>query len=249
MQARSGAAFDRVVGNSVNTALTAWIAATTGSPEAAAAIGGMIGPLAEELSFALRRAANFQRTQGEYMLGEAASTSQIPVDALLAELTSDPARLQLLLRALEVAARSATEGKLVLVADLLATGALAKDNAVVDEQMLVVDAVGALESPHFRLLIVLGDPSPVWWDAPAARATFRRAWPEERILQRNPGLTNSLTALAARLQSLGLARDVSRGPSPDPLWELTQFGRICFEAVKKRGVSAFVSQSGTERVD
>ncbi|WP_159079486.1 hypothetical protein [Plantactinospora sp. BC1] len=231
LQKRSGAAFDRIVGNSVNTGISAWITATTGSPETGAAIGGMLGPLAEELSFAVRRAVDFQQARGSQLLIEAASSSETSLDDLLDKLVNDPVRLQLLLRSLEVAARATTDYKLSLVANLLATGALATDSAAVDEQLLVVDALGALETPHFRLMLILKHPSPVWWTSPDERKAYRQAWPEARILERDDGLRNVLTALLARLQSLGLARDVSLTASPDPLWELTTFGRLSVNAL------------------
>ncbi|MBQ1048515.1 hypothetical protein KBX50_08585 [Micromonospora sp. C51] len=234
IQQRSGAAFDRILGNSVNTGIAAWVAATTGSPEAGAAIGGMVGPLAEELSFALRKAIDIQQAQGGYMLTDAATKAETTPDELLEKLIADPVKLQLLLRSLEVAARATTEAKLNLTAELLSTGALAADRAVVDEQILVVEAIGGLETPHFRLMLVLANPSPVWWEKSEHRAVLRFAWPEDRVIERDAGLEPALTALVAKLQSLGIARDVGSSNVGRPLWELTNFGRLCVASLRHR---------------
>jgi hypothetical protein len=237
MQKRSGDAFDRTIGNSVNVGITAWLTNATGSPESAALIGGMIGPFAEELSFAIRKAVNLQQRRSQHMVDEAAERGQVSIEELLDRLLRSPSKVELLLRALEAAARSTTEAKTDLIAELLATGALAEDGAVVDEQRLVVEAIGALETPHFRLLSILDQPSPVWWDTSEERSDFRHAWPETRIIEKDPGLSNVLSALAAKLHSLGMARDVGSSKGKEILWELTTFGSLCIRALHDRHIA------------
>ncbi|MFU8875886.1 hypothetical protein [Micromonospora sp. SL4-19] len=231
---RPGAALDRIVGNLVNAGVTTWITTATGSAESGAALGGMAGPLAEELSFAARRALSFQQARGQSMIEKAAAAVSEPTDAVLAALLESPAKVELLVRSLEASAHATTEAKLDLIAQLLATGALTQDQAVVDEQLLALDVIRDLETPHFRLMLVIQGRSPVWWDTHEDRITLRHAWPEERIVERDPGLRNALTALTAKLQSLGLAREVGTRSGKEILWELTPFGSVCIEAMNER---------------
>ncbi|MEV4660371.1 hypothetical protein AB0J85_00325 [Micromonospora echinofusca] len=231
---RPGAAFDRIVGNMVNTGVTTWLTSATGSAESAALVGGMAGPLAEELSFAIRKVLAIQQQRGQVMVEGAAQHANIELDELLARLTSDPAKVELLVRALESAARATTDVKLDLIADLLATGALAADETVVDEQLLAMDAIGRLDTPHFRLMHLLDGRSPVWWADENDRRRLRYAWPESRILDADPGLKNSLTALVSRCQSLGVVDDLGTPAHSEKMWALTPFGQLCIAALRER---------------
>ena len=236
LQERPGAAFDRVVGNLVNSGLSAWLTTVTGSPDSGAAIGGMVGPIAEEVSFAFRRILGLQTARGTRMIEQAAVTSGTTPPDFLDRLLEDPFKVELLLRAMEAAGRSTTEAKLDLISDLLATGALTSDRPVVQEQLLALEAIRSLDVPHFRLLVLLNDPTPAWWDG-ADRARFRHAWSEEKIVDRDPGLTNALANLAAKLTSLGMIRDVGSASGHGILWELTRFGKTCIVALRGKGLN------------
>lgn len=231
---RSGAAFDRIVGNVANSGVSAWLQTVTGSPEAASMLGGMVGPVAEEVSFAIRRILGLQGARAQRMIEEAAETADLSSKDLLDRLLEDPFKVELLLQALDAAGRSTTEAKLNLIAELLATGALAEDRPVVQEQRLALEAMAALEVPHFRLLILLAEPTPKWWDDEISRSKLRYAWSEEKIVEKDPGLANALGALAARLQSLGLIRDIGTAAGSGTLWERTPFGLLCIEALQQR---------------
>lgn len=232
VQTRPGAAFDRIVGNLANSAVAAWIGATTGLPDAATTLGGVVGPLAEELSYAVRKIATVQQAQAQYVITEAANHSDVPVDRLIDDLTRDPVRLQLLLRSLEAAGRAASDTKLRLLAHLLATGALAQDDTIVSEQTLAVETVAELDTPHFRMLTILALSSPVWWDTERDRDRYRDGWPERRIVERSPGLKNALRVLAARLEALGLVERLPFDSNQEPIWRLTGFGKLCVMALK-----------------
>jgi hypothetical protein len=194
-----------------------------------------VGPLAEELSFATRRVLGVQAARTERVIQGAADEAGMTSGELLDALLKDPFKMELLLRAVEAAARSTTERKVDLIAELLRTGALAGDDAVVQDQLLAMEAVQALDVPHFRLLLLLDDPSPAWWPDAPSRRRFRFAWPESKILERDPGLGNGLATIAAKLNGLGLVRDVGPAGDADVLWERTRFGELCVEALKRRG--------------
>jgi hypothetical protein len=234
LEMRSGAAFDRIVGNVANTGVSVWLTSSTGSPEAASTIGGMVGPLAEEISFAVRRALGIKAARGQRMIEAVAVRTGTDTQDLLAELLSDPLKMELLLQALEAAGRSTTEAKLDLIAELLATGALAEDTPVVQEQLLALEAVKTLDTPHFRLLLILGRPSGEWWGDPTLLARFKYSWLEARIIDKDPGLKNGLGALLAKLDSLGMVRRSDGSPGLARRWEKTDFGDLCIEAIKRR---------------
>ena len=231
MQARSGPAFDRIIGNIANTAVATWVTLNTGSPEAGATLGGVAGPLAEELSNAVRKAIGVQQAQGQVMISDAADIAQLLPNDFLDLLTQDPVRLQLLLRALQAAAESATAAKLRNISELLAAGALADQDAQIDELTVALETIRGLETPHFRILLILKNPTPEWWDSALDRDRLRRAWSEEKITEQAPGLGRALTTLIAKLQSLGLIREVSPYPERRPLWEITPFGNLCIAAM------------------
>lgn len=242
---RAAAAFDRVVGNVVNTAVAMWVARTTGDVDSGSFIGSMVGPLSEELSYTIRRVVNVQHAKAQTMVDEAVACSGYDEETLLSKCLADPAKVELLYRALQAAAHASTERKLRLIAELFTAGALASDSTVVDEQFLALDAIGKLETPHFRLLTFLVRPSPLWWDDPAARERFRYSWSEHRIGEENPGLKNVLPALLAATQSLGMIRDDSTDHGI--VWSLTSFGRICIEALSASDIPSTDSSDCMER--
>ncbi|WP_199513895.1 hypothetical protein [Nucisporomicrobium flavum] len=231
-QLRSGAAFDRVIGNMANSAVTAFVAAGTGSPEAGAALGGAVGPLAEELSYAIRRIVDVRRERATVMVSAAADENGVSSSELLDQLLRDPAKMRLLVVGIEAAGEATADAKLKLISEIVATGALAEDEAVVDEQLLALSAIRELEVPHFRLMLQIALPSPVYWATAQERQQYRYAWPESRIVEASPTLKNALPALAAKLQSLGLARTVAVEGAQDVVWRLTSFGETCVDAIK-----------------
>lgn len=68
------------------------------------------------------------------------------------------ARLELAMRALEAAARSALDAKICAFGKAIATGAVAADDALVDEETFVVQALAQLEAPHIKLLQIMRRP-------------------------------------------------------------------------------------------
>ena len=84
----------------------------------------MLGPSAEEISFALRKVVAFKARQSEAMIDQAAQEAGMSSKDLLEDLVSDPIKMQLLIVALDSATRSANDAKLTLISDLVATGAL-----------------------------------------------------------------------------------------------------------------------------
>ncbi|WP_430782971.1 hypothetical protein [Actinoplanes sp. G11-F43] len=222
---RAGNAFDRLIGNLANAGVTTYVTQATGSPESGAAIGAMAAPLGEEISFALRKFLGIKERRAQVLIESASIQGDISVDELVAAISDDPSRLALLSRALDAAANANTLLKIALLANVLASGALRKDDASVDEEILAMDALAQLETPHLRMLVILLDRSPVWRTAASERRKLLRHWPEERIVQKDVGLSVAFPAIAAKLQSLGLVSSMHYGD--ENLWSLTSFGQVC----------------------
>jgi hypothetical protein len=143
----------------VNGWLAAAITAATGSQEYGALWGGIAGPAAEELSFSIRTVLRRQDKKIARMLEAAGELGELEPKALVAECLADDAKVELLVRATEAAARSTSDAKVRILAQLLHTGALSTDSAQVDEHLVAIDAISALDAPHIRLLGLLQDPS------------------------------------------------------------------------------------------
>lgn len=235
---RLGLAFDRTVGNLVNGWITAALTASTGSPEYGTVSGALAGPVAEELSFGMRTLLRRQDERLSRMLEAAGEfVDEEPAELMSASLKT-PNKAELLARASEAAARSTTDDKLDAISKLFAVGALCDDMAVVDDHIVALDALIALDAPHIRLLQVLVKPSPEWWSEQELRDGLRYAWPEDRIIRRDPGLSTTLPALLARLHAVGMIRSASESQqSARRLWVLTEFGRLCTATMLKRAVA------------
>jgi hypothetical protein len=238
LESRSGAAFDRIIGNVVNSAVTTWMAVHTGSADSAATVGGVVGPLAEELSFKLRKIVDVQDNRTQDMLDEAATAASSSTEDLIDAALNDPGKLELLLRAVDAARHATTDKKIRLLGQLFAAGVLAEDGAVVDDHLIAIDAIGQLDAPHLRLMAILIDPSPVWWDDVASRSARRYSWPEDRIIERDGGLRLAIRAIIAKLVSLGIVQDDGNG-----LWSLTSFGDLCIRAFHEQARGSKAGQA------
>lgn len=83
-----------------------------------------------------------QWIRGSRLVSRAATKAQLRDDELVGRLFGTPARLQLLVSAVEGSYRAAVEEKIEeAFADALRTGALADEEAVVDEEALFVRAM------------------------------------------------------------------------------------------------------------
>lgn len=81
-------------------------------------------------------------------------------DDFLKELTKDDLRLALLSEALSAAARTAVDAKIRALGVALANGALANDDARLDEERVWVQILAEVEAPQLRVLQVLSADKP-----------------------------------------------------------------------------------------
>jgi hypothetical protein len=71
-----------------------------------------------------------------------------------------PRLLDLAVAVVTAAAETALDAKIKTLGGALATGAMAADDAIVDEQRLLVRILADLEAPHVRVLVQLAEPHP-----------------------------------------------------------------------------------------
>jgi hypothetical protein len=244
---RASDAFDRLVGNLANAGVTTFVTQATGSPESGAVIGAMAAPLGEELSYFLRKLIDVKERRGRALIQSAAIQAEMPPGSFLEAIITNPSKIELLARALDAANRSSSLLKVALLANVLASGALQDDGATVDDQLLSIDALSQIDTPHLRMLVVLLERSPVWWPDPADRRRLVWAWPASRIVEKDPGLRQAFPAVAARLQSLGMVAPIRH--RDDGLWTLTSFGRICLAALSVQGADEVGTRAVSGHVD
>ncbi|WP_157744728.1 hypothetical protein [Micromonospora viridifaciens] len=237
IERRGWAVAGRAVANALGPGVAALCAVVGLPPLGATALGALAGSLTEEgmAIVAQSRLDRVGRVQHFAEVAEEAAKS--PIGGLLAEASQRPAKLELLVQAVEGATQSLGDWKIEMLARLFVAGM--RDEAKVDEALVLVHAVRQLEVPHLRVLAVLsrqapshiGERSTGPWVIPE-----RRVWLVGDIAAEDPGVEGAFDVLIARLQGLGLVSDERVGAVDfEPHWTLTAFGWQCVEYLTDRG--------------
>jgi hypothetical protein len=208
--------------------------------------GVVVGAAAgQALNQVIERAAGVRRRQAEAMLQVAAETTRQTFDELLERITADPHRLQLAAAAVKAAYDTALQAKISALGRALATGAMATDDAVIDEQRVLVDILAGLEAPHVRVLAQTSE------EHPSAREIRRDGRPQEpggwgyqtatELLGGESGIARPVLSV---LESHGLITDVTLGTaaretgydrdSRGARYVVTPAGRYCLELLRER---------------
>jgi hypothetical protein len=186
--------------------------------------GAVVGASAgEALQYLASRALGLRRRQAEEVLEIAAHESAQTVDDLLARLTANPSRLQLAAAAVTAAAETALQAKVRALGRALATGALAADDAEVDEQRFLVDTLRDLEAPHVRVLDQISRRR----EGHDPEATPR--WAQYKLAPRLPGIAPVLEPVLSILAGRALITKLDRK------WALTEFGKHCLTLLMESG--------------
>lgn len=173
---------------------------------------------------------------GQATLEAGAAAAEMNLEEFLQRLLSTPARQELLAAALEGGAHAEPEVKIGALGGALRNGAITGDDAEVDRERLISEALAAIERPHVRLLLFFDQAH-----SPAGRSyLWRRGLRELRDL---PGLGEAVHPLLATLERHGLVErlgsDLGKafkgigspgGPAfldqySAPRWQITPFGR------------------------
>jgi hypothetical protein len=221
-------------GSLAEAAVVAALTAVTG-PQAATVMGALAGAVTTEMSTVAARIFDDHRRRATSTVEAAAEFADQPADELVIHLLSTELSRELLHRAVQAAAHATSEAKIKALAQALADGAIATDRAVVDESLVVIDAVGQLEALHLRLLEILTRLP----DDPAVEHYSQRPWPWriEQVVDTDPHLSNAFEAVRARVTALGM---VSRYPAgvidyADDRIHLTTFGGMCMKHLLEAG--------------
>jgi hypothetical protein len=191
--------------------------------------GVVVGASAgEALQYLASRALGLRRRQAEEVLEIAARESARTVDDLLACLTANPSRLQLAAAAVvTAAAETALHAKVRALGRALATGALAADDAEVDEQRFLVDTLRDLEAPHVRVLDQISRRR----EGHGSEVTMPR-WAQYKLEPRLPGIALVLQPVLNVLAGRALITQVERK------WTITEFGKHCLTLLRESGREA-----------
>ncbi|WP_125812361.1 hypothetical protein [Actinoplanes sp. ATCC 53533] len=209
----------------VQTTVTAALAADFG-PLALPA-GATAGAAVKEIPILAQMFADRRRSATD-MMEHAVAYAGVNPERFMDALAADPKHRHLLRRAIHAAGDSVSGEKIRTLAAALAAGAIATDDAVVDESMLVIDAVAQLEAVHLRVLALLATEP----DDPAVDHYQNiRPWPwtPQQIHNGVPQLSAVLPAILAKLQALGITKDFPNGliDYEEGRRQLTGFGELC----------------------
>jgi hypothetical protein len=136
----------------------------------------------------MQSAANEWRRQGaqkvSQVLYSAAEHAEVDVEELLRKIGDNPILLNLLNETVQAAVRTNLENKIGLLGRALADGILSSDDALIDEQALIVAAVADLEAPHLQVLKVIADGT----ERVGPLQAHAGGISEQRIARSRPGL-------------------------------------------------------------
>ncbi|MGW1341380.1 hypothetical protein ACWCOV_10035 [Kribbella sp. NPDC002412] len=177
----------------------------------------------------------------------AADSSHLDLVDLVDRAMSDPDRQFLGYSASEAARYARTTSKLNVLGQALATGVLAEDEAVLDNEQQVVDALSQIERPHLAVMWALRTDS----GAPNGWAPLSLNW--EELQAQVPAYRHILPRLLGILDREGLVSrqstvtivptgegDAPRRPGREDYsgdyWALTQFGLELLSRLYRAGL-------------
>jgi hypothetical protein len=208
-----------------------------GGPAGALA-GAAVEPVLEEVvSETLAR----RRARGQRALAVAASSADMTPEDLLDRILRDEQLLDLAAAVVAAASETMVEAKIRALGRALATGTLAADDAVVDEQRFLVDILADLEAPHIRVLKQLSVQHE-GYGSPQSPDGTRRAygWSIGDLSVHLPGMAVILRPVLNVLAGRELVRDTAVGslgyiPGEGERWIVTDTGTRCLDMLEERG--------------
>jgi hypothetical protein len=210
----------------------ALVGLAVGGPAGALA-GAVAEPALEQLA---REALALRRRRGERAYELATAEAGMSPEELLQRILADQRLMDLAVLAVTAASETALDAKIQALGRALATGALATDEAVVDQQRLLVGILADLEAPHLRVLAQLAEPSP---DGRMAELPDRMAprprWSFDKLAAMLPTMQGVLEPVLRVLEAHGLAGDVGDAISTgiNQCW-ITDAGLLCLGLLAER---------------
>jgi hypothetical protein len=200
--------------------------------------GAAAGRALEQL---LGRAVGLRRRQAAAMLDAVAAAAARSLEELFEQISDDPRRLQLFVAAMRAAVETALPAKLRALGRALATGVLATDDAVIDEQRFLVDTLADLEAPHAHVLHRLSIQHPGYGSPVSATGQPQaHGWSPRDLATDLPGLAPVLQPILSVLAGHALILDTGVGtydyrPGEGGRWILTDYGKRCLAELEAIG--------------
>lgn len=128
---------------------------------------------------------------------------------------------ELVATAMDAASRSTDERKRRLLARAAAVGILGDESVRVDDRVLFVRTLDGVDVPHMKLLVLLTGTKRT-----VQNIVVTGCWSNDEIVERWPGVAESLDPLLAVLENQALVRGASSGNvfGGSELWNLTNYG-------------------------
>lgn len=198
---------------------------------------GLSVPLAGAIPYLARGLAQiFQRSVERQALVVKTAAEQVGANPgeLLETLLADPRGEQMFRHAMTSARDATVEAKLQVIARALASGAIAKDEAVVDTEILFLRAMEDVEIPHVRALRIFTSTEaagkaghPI---TPNDKTPIQLKYPDFHELL--PQMSAALDPVLATLERHGLLARIATGggaflggEGASTAWRITAFGK------------------------
>lgn len=211
----------------------------SGDPGTAIALGAS-APVIDQ---AINKGFEWVRGRRAGALNEAAAVTGGPVEDIVARLLAGPSGQVLLNTAMEAVTSSAWDAHVKTMGRALANGALAEDDALVDEETYWARIMRQLEAPHLRIINHLVSEDP---DRPGHRRYARRDDLADisgfRGLIGHTLATLEQNALISRTNEAdelaGAATFAGSAPNAVPVWVAGELAAPCHQRFLDAGVVA-----------
>jgi len=188
-----------------------------------------------------RFATDFRRRAGA-TLGVASEVSGLSPTQFVDVIADDPAKLQLLAAAVDAARNSGWEARVRVVGAALASGALADDPALVDEEHRWIEILSDVEPADLRIIdhLLRGDPERPGYMILSRRETLAEVSGYQQLLGRALTLLERNTLVRSQLGSDLSPSDLGRWAFSESteVFRRGELAKACHERFLAAGVKA-----------
>lgn len=196
--------------------------------------GSAVGFVANMMINFMGRGLERRHAKALAAVDAACNSSDTSAEELFDRAGRDDERIELTMKALSAAAQTANQAKVRALGRALANGVLTSDDAILDQEGYIVDALSRLEAPHVKVLDILS----------ASRipqlngVTYKRvdlAWPIPAIAVKYPKAGAMMPSILATLVSIGAVSDIAIGAfgGVEPTHEANDFGKLLLARLRE----------------
>jgi hypothetical protein len=159
----------------------------------------------------------------------AAVTANMSPEEFARLVAARPATLELAARALDAASRATMQHKILALGTALATGSLAEDDALIDQEMFIVQALAPLEAPHVNVLQLISMLRVPASDGNPYRKSYL-TWAADDLAKRYPQAASTMDAILGALASVGAVTPSSEAAlNGGTTYVISPFGRTLLD--------------------